>query len=76
MCPTWPRVLDEVEGDQVDGKATVSDPRRLLEAIQRVVKLTHRTAQKKPVTRTRNVGYPKFVWEIRVLTCEPRNYYG
>jgi hypothetical protein len=43
MCPTWPRVLDEVEGDQVDGEATVPDPQRLLEAIQRVVKLTHHT---------------------------------
>jgi hypothetical protein len=36
-------VLNEAKGDQVGDKATVPGLRRLLEAIQRVVKLTHHT---------------------------------
>jgi hypothetical protein len=33
----------KAKGDQVGGKAIVSNPRRLLEAIHRAVKLTHYT---------------------------------
>jgi hypothetical protein len=33
--------LDEAKGDGVDGEATVPGPRRLLDDIQRLVKLSH-----------------------------------